>query len=379
MIVGAGVFGAAAARTLAARGAAVTVVEPGPVPHVDAASTDISKAIRMDYGADAFYAAQMEAALDGWAAWNAAWGERLFHDDGVTFLARTPLATGGFEFESARVIEARGHRIERLDAAALAERFPAWAATRYPDGYFNPRGGWAASGAVVARLWSEALARGVTHRAGRCVGLVEEAGRVTGARLADGSSVHGDAVVVAAGAWTAALLPQLAEVMWATAQPVLHFRPADPTPFRSPRFVTWGADIARTGWYGFPANDEGIVKVAHHGSGERVDPSAPREPPWAEEGRFRAFLRDALPGLADAPLVGARRCLYSDTFDGDFWIDRDPDRPGLVVAAGGSGHAFKFAPLLGNWAADAVDGRPVERFRWRGRGPDATEAARFDG
>ena len=94
---------------------------------------------------------------------------------------------------------------------------------------------------------------------------------------------------------------------------------------------------------------------------------------------MRAFLGDSLPPLADAPIVHRRLCLYCDTFDGDFWIDHDPDRPGLIVAAGDSGHGFKFAPILGALIADVVERRPNDwapRFRWRSRGPDRREAAR---
>ncbi len=86
------------------------------------------------------------------------------------------------------------------------------------------------------------------------------------------------------------------------------------------------------------------------------------------EQRCRDFLREAVPALAGAHVVGRRICYYCDTFDGYFWIDSHPQLPGLVVAAGGSGHAFKFAPVLGSVVADAVEerenrwGRP---FRWR--------------
>ena len=87
-----------------------------------------------------------------------------------------------------------------------------------------------------------------------------------------------------------------------------------------------------------------------------------------------------LPALADAPIVHRRMCLYCDTFDGDFWIDHDPERPGLVVAAGDSGHGFKFAPILGALIADVVEGS-----RTGGRallvaeaGQDTREAARAE-
>ncbi len=108
-------------------------------------------------------------------------------------------------------------------------------------------------------------------------------------------------------------------------------------------------------------------------------PDGPREVTAEDEARFRAFLRDSLPGLADAPIIGRRLCLYCDTWDGNFWIDRDPDRPGLVVASGGSGHAFKFGPMLGPIIADVVERKPnryAARFAWRTRGASTAEDAR---
>ncbi len=121
------------------------------------------------------------------------------------------------------------------------------------------------------------------------------------------------------------------------------------------------------------------MKVAHHGEGRRVDPGGELDVPSATVSAFREFLGRAIPGLADAPIAGSRVCVYCDTWDGDFWIDHDPDRPGLVVAAGGSGHGFKFAPVLGEITADVVEGRPnpwAHRFRWRRRGGRRTEHAR---
>jgi glycine/D-amino acid oxidase-like deaminating enzyme len=87
--------------------------------------------------------------------------------------------------------------------------------------------------------------------------------------------------------------------------------------------------------------------------------------------------------LADAPIVYTRVCLYCDTNDGHFWIATDPDRAGLVIAAGDSGHGFKFAPVLGEIIADAVEGKPnplLHKFRWRPevRAGEQREAARFD-
>ena len=123
------------------------------------------------------------------------------------------------------------------------------------------------------------------------------------------------------------------------------------------------------------------MKIGHHGAGRRIDPDAPRLVLPSEVARARKFLRERLPALADARIRGTRLCLYCDTFDGDFWIDHDPRRRGLIVAAGDSGHGFKFAPVLGPLIADIVERAPnpwAGRFRWRARERDAREAARAE-
>jgi glycine/D-amino acid oxidase-like deaminating enzyme len=331
LVQGGGIFGVAAARELRARGHEVVLADPGPLPHPEAESTDISKVVRVDYGADEALCAWMEDGLRGWRAWNAAWGEPLFHEVGVAFLSRGPLEPGGFEFESKRVLGRRGHRVER----ASHRDFPVLRGLE--DGYRHGLGGWAESGRVVGRLLGELRGGGVEVREG-AVDLVGF-----------------DHRVVAAGAWTPLLLPELAAELHATAQPVFHLRPRDPGPFRG--LPAFGADISRTGWYGFPWHaDAGVVKLANHGPGRRVDPRAPRAVTTADIAALRAFCGAHIPSLLDAELVYTRACVYGDSHDGQFVIRRLS--PVLTVAAGGSGHAFKFAPLLGPLIADVVEGRP---------------------
>ena len=381
VVAGGGVFGLTAALSLRRRGWQVELFDPGPIPHPLAASTDASKAVRADYGADEGYTALAEHALAGWRAWNAAWGEPLFHETGCAFLSRAPLAAGGFEADSFALLTRRGHAPERLDAGEIARRFPAFRPGAFVDGYYNPTGGWAESARVVERLAAEARAEGVAVRAGAPVREIAlEGDRAVGLRIGAGEVARADVVLIAAGSWTPALVPALAPHLHAVGQPIFHLAPADPAPYQ--RLPMFGADIARTGWYGFPAMTGGTVKVANHGVGRRVDPAdQDRTVPEPMERALCAFLADALPGLAGAPIVHRRLCAYSDSRDGDFWIAPDPTHPGLVVAAGGSGHAFKFAPVLGGLVADAVEGRASRwspRFRWR-EAKRAREEARFAG
>lgn len=383
LVLGGGIFGVTAALELRERGWRVTLVEPGAIPRPLASSTDRSKVVRADYGSDRELSRLARKALEGWRRWNRQRFPRpLFHETGFLLLSRTPMEEGGFELSSFRSLEGQGMAVERVDESALRTRFPAWNARIYPDGYLSREAGWVESGEAVRLLALEAGRRGVEIVRDRATAVVARGGRVQGARLDGRGVVPADAVVVAAGAWTPRLVPELQDILRPRAMPVHLFLPRDPTPFRPPAFPVWGADIARTGWYGFPAGEDGVVKVGHHGRGWDDDPEDPAALPAHWEERTRAFLRESLPALASAPLRGTRACFYCDSVDGDFWIARHPDTAGLVVASGGSGHGFKFGPVLGEIVADAVEGveHPLHhRFRWRPDAAAATEDARYRG
>lgn len=387
VVVGAGAFGLATARELDARGLEVVVVERGVVPHPDAASTDLSKLVRGDYGCDVHYTELMDRAWPRWHEANARYrhtlGRPLCHETGFLVLSSEPMIPGGFEHDSFASQSARGHALERLRGAELEARFPALSRGRFVDGYVNPRGGWVESGAVIAEEARDLRARGVAiHEHFHFEALVSRGDRVVGVRSQGGAVLEGDAVVLAAGSASRALLPELGERLRPTGHPVVVLRPSDPARFAPPSFLPWAADIGRTGWYGFAANADGLFKLAHHGPGIAFDPDGPRVVPATELERFRAFLRGALPGLVDAPIAMTRVCFYADTFDGDFLIDRHPERPGLVVATGDSGHAFKFYPVLGELVADALldlENPFASRFRWRALGATRAEQARFSG
>ena len=381
IVVGGGVFGATAALELRTRGHEVTLVDPGPLPHPDASSTDISKVIRADYGPDVFYAELVRACMDRWDDWNVIADRTLYHETGYLILAREEMRPGGFEYDSWKVLSEMGHPLDRLSPGELGRRFPSWSEERYPDGYFNRRAGWAESGNVVAWLLGRARDAGVRFAEGQTMQSLRETGsRVSGIVTADGEEYLADVVVVAAGAWTPTLLPWLQDALWCVGQPVYHFKPQDTSAFHATVFPPWSADVANTGWYGFPIQPDGVLKVANHGNGIRVDPRGEKVVSLQNDEKFETFLHETLGGDLGAPIVKRRLCLYCDSWDGDFWIDRDPDREGLVVAAGGSGHGFKFAPMLGDIIADVVEGKSnpwASRFSWRTPGSLSTEAARY--
>ena len=383
LIIGGGIFGITAAVELNRRGHEVHLFDQGPLPHPDAASTDITKMIRADYGADTFYTDLMLRAFEGWEKWNRDWPRPLYHKTGFLLLTHDPFAEGSLEMESLRVLQQNGIPVERLKSAQLHKRYPQWKSERYADGYFNPRGGWAESGEVVGQLVKIAQKEGVHFHEGEGFQYFLENGDAVKGIFSTNNNVYAaDYTILAAGAWTPVFLPELQDKMRSTGHPVYMLRPKDPRPYEGEVFPGWSSDISRTGWYGFPATADGIVKVANHGAGINIGPREKREVPEALFPKFQDFLYNHLPGLMDAPITRTRLCLYCDTWDGDFYITHHPERQGLVIATGGSGHGFKFAPVLGELIADVTEGKDnpfAHRFRWREKGEERGEAARFGG
>jgi glycine/D-amino acid oxidase-like deaminating enzyme len=294
----------------------------------------------------------------------------LYHEVGFLFMCREEMQPGDFEYESFKMLERRGHKVERIDSAKLRENFPAWNADHYPDGFLDCEAGYAESGRVVSALIGRAKSLGVQLREGsRFAALSETDSGVDGIILADRERIAADVVVMTTGAWTPYVLPFTKEFFRATGQAVFHLGPQQPELFLPERFPVFTADISKTGYYGFPLNRDGVVKIANHGPGREMSPdSSERTVTAAEEEDMRNFLAANFPGLAEAPIVYTRICLYCDTNDGDFWIGPDPDRRGLIIAAGDNGHGFKFAPVLGEIIADAAEEKSnplLDKFRWR--------------
>jgi len=403
IVVGAGINGVTAAIELKTRGHNLVLVDPGPLPHPLAASTDISKAVRRTYGTDEDYTALADRSIKIWRKWNEEFGQELYHEVGVMFVRQREMKPGDFEHESFKVLQTRGHKIERMNSVQLWKRVPAWDPEVYRDGVLELEAGYAESGRVVGALIARAKSLGIELREGaKFVALDQDSSHVQGIILEDsvGDAVSvpreangfpykyriaGDIVVMAVGAWTPYLLPFTKNFFRANGQAVFHLKPRHPELFAAERFPVFGADITTTGYYGFPINRDGVVKIANHGPGREMSPESTKRAVAAEdEKNLREFLSSTFRTLADAPIVYSRVCMYCDTHDGHFWIARDPDRKGLVIAAGDCGHGFKFAPVLGEIIADAVEEKPnpiLQKFRWRPevRVGSGTDAARFQG
>ena len=361
-VIGAGVIGSATARALAARGVPAVLLEQFALGHARGSSHGATRIFRLAYP-DPSYVRMAVAADAGWAALQADAGEEL--------LVRTGgLDAGPGAAACAAALAACGVEHAWLDAGELRDRYPGLAVQPGERMLFQPDAGVSLAGRTVAALQRLARRDGVPVRAGTPVRGIEPRRDHVVLRTA-GGDISARVAVLAAGPWNGNLLrgavtrpPRLT----ATLQQVRYFAPRDRAGGRWPTLIEWPAD--GVSWYVVPAaGDAPGVKVASHLPGRAVDP---RDGPFAEldpvlEQEAAQYVRRRLPGLDPAGLA-PETCLYTMTADEDFVLDRE----GPVVVGGGcSGHAFKFAPLLGEMLADLALGTqtPVPRERFALRRP----------
>lgn len=356
-VIGGGAIGSAAAWQLAERGHRVVLFEQFAAGHARGASHGTSRIFRHSYPLTGY------VALAGRAGrlWR-----RLARLDGQRFYTRTGSVDHGDPASVHRLT--RTLRQTGIEHSVLT---PEQAQIRWPglrfDGMvlYHPDSGRLHADLAVAALQRRALAEGAeTLFHTPAIGLRTAP---SGVRVLTASgSVRFDQVVVAAGAWTnqvLAAVPALARslppLVTTQEQPV-HFTPRE-TPVGWPSFLHHpGVEHTGAGIYGLAA-PEGI-KVGEHGTGARVDPDTRdfRADP-AGVARLQEYAQRWIPAV-DPSAVTTSTCLYTSTPDGHFVIDRAGP---ITVAAGFSGHGFKFAPAIGELVAGLVDGTadPPAEFR----------------
>lgn len=364
-VIGGGVMGAAAAWAMAGRGASVTVFDRHPAEHGHGSSHGDGRIVRATY-AEPAYVSMARRAFGAWHALEASAGETLIDGGGILEIGP---ASSSYLDSLAATLDAQGFSYERLDAAGVHERFPQVVLPAGGEALYQGEGGTVRADAAQRVLWQRARSAGVEIERGVAVtGLSIVQGRV---RIeTDGLGVfHARRLVVTAGAWTNRVLaPFGVELPLVVTQEQVAFLPvrpggADHGTGALPPVLDHRAD---PNFYALPRIGVDGVKVGRHRSGPAIEPDAPgpRDPVRLRD--VVEWARSTLPGLAPEPF-GVIPCLYTNTPDFDFVIDRLPRTPSVVVGAGFSGHGFKFAPVVGEMlAALALDeADPVPRTPFR--------------
>jgi sarcosine oxidase len=366
IVIGAGVIGSAAALHLAERcGGDVLLLEQYRLGHDRGSSNDHSRIIRHAYHSPA-YTALTPAAYACWEEVEERTGlDLVLKTGGLDLFAGThgdaDLRAYRYSLDSAQI------PYELLDAADIRARYPQWRIDDDVHGMYQADGGILDIRRAVAAQLALGRELGVTCASEtRVEGIDRDGSRI--AVRTDRGTVFADHLTLATGSWAGELLSDLG-VAWRitlTQEQVTYFAPARIRDFAPDRFPIWvfhGEDI----YYGFPVYGEVAVKVARDLGKRTISPAQrTNEPDPAESARLLKFLTRHLPD-AVGPEVLSKVCVYDMPPDKEFIVDVLPGDPRITVAIGGSGHAGKFAALLGGVVADlATTGasrHPVDIFR----------------
>jgi sarcosine oxidase len=353
IVAGLGAMGSAAADHLARRGAAVLGIDPWPVPHAHGSSGGDTRLIRKAYFEHPDYVPLLQRAYDNWRALQADAGEQLLFETGTVYLGPPD---GELIAGSRRAADAHGLALEALDDDDLARRFPQLSR---PEGYaavFEPDAGFLLCERAVAAQAARARARGAQlHLEERVLRWRADG---TGVEVTtDRGRYRAGALVLTVGSWSMALLEGLRIPLQVTRQPLFWLpAPAGLALDESPCWAVQRHEAPGL-FYGFPALPETLgcrpgIKVAHHAPGEPADPDAPRAPARPQElESVLAAMAPAVPALR-GPASASMVCLYTNSADGHFVVDRHPEHDQVVFGCGFSGHGFKFASVMGEALAD---------------------------
>jgi sarcosine oxidase len=356
IVIGLGGMGSAAAYHLARRGQRVLGLEQFAALHEQGSSHGLTRIIRLAYHEHPSYVPLLRRSYELWHELERTAGEELL----VTTGSLEGGPGDGETFRGAlEAAELHDLPHEVLDATELRARYPAYAGfdatTRV---VFQPDGGFLLAERTVRAHLDAAAAAGADLRFDTPVRAWEPTGS-GGVRVVTDGGVHeADRLVICAGAWAGRLVPALAGLAAPERQVLAWLSPRRPELFTPERFPVFLIDVDEGSYYGFPTHDGHGFKFGwYHHFREPIDPDDPdRSTRPDDEAALRAFAERYFPDGA-GPTELLKACMFTNSPDEHFLIDRLPDAPQVSVAAGFSGHGYKFCSVVGEIMADlAIEG-----------------------
>jgi sarcosine oxidase len=364
IVVGVGGMGSAAAYHLTDRGQDVLGLERYDVPHTKGSSHGVTRIIRRAYYEDPAYVPLIERADELWEELEAASGRDILHRTGS--IDGGPVDSAVFAGSKRSCLD---HDIphEVLTGNEVNERFPGYDLPSEYRAVYQADGGFLVPEQAIIAHVQAAQAAGAEIRAREAVHdwaeTVDGGVRVR----TDRGTYVADRLVLTAGAWNAELVDALEGLAVPERQVLAWFQPTDPAKFTRERLPVWNLATPEGRFYGFPSHDVPGFKLGkYHHRNEAVDPDDwAREPDRADEALLRDFTERYFPEAA-GPTMRLATCMFTNSPDEHFILDTLPANDDVVVAAGFSGHGFKFASVVGEVLADlATEGatdHPIGQF-----------------
>jgi sarcosine oxidase len=342
-------MGSATLFHLARRQLRVLGLERYDLLHEYGSSHGLTRMIRLAYWEHPGYVALLRRSYQLWRELELLAGERLLHITGSIDAG----PAGSTVFAGAlRSSELHGLDHEVMDGTELNRRFPGYSLPADMQCLYQPDGGFLLPERCNLAHIEGALARGAAVRYREPVvewGVAKGRCWVRTAR----DRYEAGRLVIAAGAWASRLVPDLASLAVPERQVLAWLQPRHPDRFRPEVFPVFYIEVPEGRYYGLPSFlVPGFKFGKYHHRGERVDPDRmSREPDAEDERLLRHFAERYFPDGA-GPTLMLKTCLFTNSPDEHFILDRHPEHPEVAIAAGFSGHGYKFCSVVGEIMAD---------------------------
>lgn len=367
-VVGGGGMGSAAAYYIAREQKSVLLLEQFEIGHNRGASHGESRIIRYSYE----WTDYVKLAKDAFQLWHEVeteFGAPLLHRTGGLDIGYP----GNIEFDQCiECLTEENIDFELLSPAEATTKFPQFNIDKNTRCVYQADAGYLEPDACVPAMVSLARKHGAVVKDATTVddtAITDDGIKI----FANGEKWQVKNLILAPGPWASPLLERLTGVkipIKVTMEQYAFFKPKHSELFdekKSPVFIVYVSPGELKWLYGFPYYKELGVKVAEHRAGAVTDAqSRSFEPDPEKLKRLVSRAQNLIPDLT-SEITKAATCLYSNTPDEHFVIDKLPGRDNVVIAAGFSGHGFKFVPVVGSIIKDlALSGhtrRPIERFK----------------
>jgi len=361
IVLGVGGMGSATCLELARRGVRVLGLERFPLVHDLGSSHGESRIIRKAYFEHPNYVPLLHRAYELWDQLSCEAERQLFVPTGL--LMSGP--ADGETIRGARLSAEQHHlELENLSHAEVEQRFPGFVIPADHDIAYEPGAGTLFVDECVFSQIEQAVVRGAVFKAEEAVLDWSTDGDKVRVRTTTNEYV-GRKLIITAGAWASDFLADIGLPLRVVRKFVAWF-PCLAGSFRADEgFPAYFFEMPYGSFYGFPSFDGATIKVGDHLGGQLVaDPLiVDRKCHDSDVARLKGFLEQQMPNIQTNP-VKHSVCLYTMSVDQHFVIDRHPQWPNVVFAAGFSGHGFKFCPVIGQALADlALEGTtslPIE-------------------
>jgi sarcosine oxidase len=350
IVVGGGAMGSATAYELARRGVKTRLIEQHFIGHDLGSSHGLSRIIRRDNYNHPDYVPLADCSYALWRELEKTSGESLLTITGII-----GIGTPGGRYLTGSELSCKLHDIpyERLTAAEIRKRYPFNVDDNH-EGMFQKDAGILAVERCILMYRQEAKKLGAAIHELEEVLAIEPERHGAPVRVRTRKDEYtADKVVVCAGPWAGRMLKELNLPLRVERQTLGFYVPLERAPFELGALPAFLFELnADEFYYGFPFFGVDCLKVARHHGGQIVEPETVERNFTTEDDRqLKDFLKKCIPKAA-GPLRMGKVCLYTNTPDKHFILDRHPHNENIVIAAGFSGHGFKFASCVGEVMAD---------------------------